>query len=443
MSRVAGDSLETRVRGELSQADLGGALLLAVSGGADSMALVELLDHPDLRSRLTIAHYDHCTRPSSAADAVFVAAEADRRGLAFVSGRSPSPAAGRRRNEGVLRKERYGFLTAEATRRNAAILTAHTLDDHAETVLACVMRDAGIGGLSGIPARSSWRAVGEVGGLVQATILRPVLGERRHHLKALLEERGLEWREDESNHDDSNLRARLRRVALPALGAACERDPVAGLSRLAELARGWSERLDRDLETLLPAGAGATLTELAALPAPVLEHWLHRQGLRWRAHARWAAHAIRAGRASRRSLPDGLELRICPDGTGLRFAPSIAPVNSPPAFPAPRLRPVESMTWPAQPGTCYLDADRLALPLAVRGRRNGDRLRPIGLGGSKLVSDLLQEQRVPREERARVPIVVDAHNRIVWVAPYRVDERFAAVAASRRIVAVELDEKPV
>ena len=185
-------------------------LVLAVSGGPDSMALlrgaVRLVGTDARRWRLTIAHLDHALRPGSADDATFVAEAAAALGLPFESRRTDVAALARsegRSIEDAGREARYRFLE-EVAPAGAWIVTAHTADDAAETVLINLLRGSGLGGVRGIPAR-------------RGRIVRPLLGHRRDTLRAQLDAAGIAYRTDPSNADPAYLRNRLRHEVLPVL----------------------------------------------------------------------------------------------------------------------------------------------------------------------------------------------------------------------------------
>ena len=184
-------------------------LVLAVSGGPDSMAMLHgaarLVARSDRRWRLRVAHLDHAIRPESSRDASFVADAAAALGLPCEVGRSDVPALARaegRSIEDAAREARYRFL--EEVADGALIATAHTADDAAETVLLNLLRGSGLAGARGIPAR-------------RGRIVRPLLAERRAHLRALLDEAGIGYRLDPSNADPAHLRNRVRGELLPLL----------------------------------------------------------------------------------------------------------------------------------------------------------------------------------------------------------------------------------
>jgi len=191
---------------------LDGTLVLAVSGGADSMALLHgaarLVETDASHWQLTVAHLDHRLRPDSAEDASFVTDAAAALRLPSEMRRTDVAALARaegRSIEEAGREARYRFLDDVAPDA-ALIATAHTADDAVETVLLNLLRGAGLAGARGIPAR-------------RGRVVRPLLGERRAALRALLEAGGVDFRDDPSNADPAYLRNRVRGELLPLLEA--------------------------------------------------------------------------------------------------------------------------------------------------------------------------------------------------------------------------------
>ncbi len=183
----------------------GAAIVLAVSGGPDSMAMLHGAADTG-RWRLTVAHLDHGLRPDSAEDATFVTDSAAALGLAAEVRRTDVAALSRaegRSIEDAAREARYRFLE-EIAGRDGWIATAHTTDDAAETVLLNLLRGSGLAGVRGIPAR-------------RGRIIRPLLGERRDRLRALLDEAAVPYRLDPSNTDPAFDRNRVRGELMPLL----------------------------------------------------------------------------------------------------------------------------------------------------------------------------------------------------------------------------------
>jgi tRNA(Ile)-lysidine synthase len=203
------------------------AVVLAVSGGADSMALLHgWLESQTLTSTVVVAHFDHRLRPESSPDADWVQAKAESLGLPYEIGVWDEPTAG----ENAARKARLRFLTnvAEA-RRTRTIVTAHTRDDQAETILFRILRGTGMDGLKGIP---STRRLSHA-----AYLLRPMLAVPRLLCRAFLSSRDLQWREDPSNATMDFARNRLRNELIPLLEQRYNSRVVDALVHLSENAK--------------------------------------------------------------------------------------------------------------------------------------------------------------------------------------------------------------
>jgi tRNA(Ile)-lysidine synthase len=204
---------------------------VAVSGGADSVALLLLLE--ELRERLgiglAILHFNHQLRGAeSDADEQFVAALATERGIDFLAGRGDVASAARARGwnlEDAARRLRYAFFSSVVQEGRAThVGVAHSADDQAETVLGRLVRGTGPAGLAAIYP-------------VKGHVVRPLLDVRRGELREYLEGRNQSWREDASNLDTTRLRARLRHQVLPVIERELQPAVVTHLCRLAQMAR--------------------------------------------------------------------------------------------------------------------------------------------------------------------------------------------------------------
>jgi len=249
---------------------------VAVSGGADSVALLRLLHEWSEEWGLLVAvvHVDHGWRPDSAADAAWVEALARRLGLEFHLRSLLAPPSGNR--EQWARQARYAYFEELIAASHAQrVATAHTADDQAETVLLRLLRGAGPAGLAGIlPARGGLET--PAGQAAAVTVIRPLLSVSRQELRAWLRTRGQDWREDPSNADLSLARNRLRHRYMPGLQAEFNAALPQRLAALAEVSRAEEEFWAAYLTPLVaqcfeiqPGQWRGSRRELARLPLAV------------------------------------------------------------------------------------------------------------------------------------------------------------------------------
>ncbi|MEO5370314.1 MAG: tRNA lysidine(34) synthetase TilS [Magnetococcus sp. DMHC-1] len=268
----------------------GGGLVVAVSGGPDSMALLHLLVRSGLPGRhaCVVAHFDHALRPTSGDDARFVGDAATCLQLPFCVERWQEPLAVGNLPERA-RLARYHFLEQTAHRTGAkAILTGHQQDDQAETFLERLLRGSGVRGLGCMAAVRPLRSNPETGPeslpATPLTLVRPLLTFRRAALRQWLQANSLTWREDPGNLDLRRQRSRLRLKAIPCLTALNpDDDPIPRLATTAErlqdaeVALEWTwQRLRQDLDWQTPEKTTLTLSHarLIELPAEFIRRTL-------------------------------------------------------------------------------------------------------------------------------------------------------------------------
>jgi len=380
-----------------------GRILVAVSGGVDSLALL-VAAAGAAGGRTGVGSVDHGLRPEAAAEVARVRELARSLGLPFHTeslSLRPGPGA-----EARARAARYAALERMAREHGyAAIATAHTADDQAETLLMRLARGSALRGAASIRADAP-------------NLLRPLLGVRRADTEALVAAAGLVPARDPTNADPLLFRARIRHHVLPALREAAGPSVV---ERLARFARSAAE--DEELLAGLAAqalervrdGTGLDAVAVRALPWPIraraLRTWLEALG-----HPvsdrllRDVAAAIDGG--GRTGLPGRAVLAT--EGGWVRVLP-----RDPATAPATRElvdgAPVEFggfRVWLGEgPG---VPAGVGAPPLVVRARMPGDRVGPEG-GPTRRVQDVLVDASVPVESRASWPLVADARGRVLWV----------------------------
>jgi tRNA(Ile)-lysidine synthase len=427
----------------------GETILVAVSGGADSVALLHLLRAlaADWRLRLHVLHVDHGLRPDSAHDADFVRALGARLGLPVDVERVHVGAGS---IEAAARLARYTALEAWAGRLGAdRIALGHTLDDQAETVLMRVLDGAGVRGLAAIPP-------------VRGRIIRPLVELRREALREMLTAAGLVWVDDPTNRDPKFLRNRVRHELLPLLAASYATDVVPALARVARLAREAVEALDRaatlELGRLATLDADAvTLSRraLAALPGALAAEVLRQAAARLGSRSPLRAWAHRGLRRVLADIPPrrpfrlgGVTVEVSGDRirVGVRPAPALPTreLTIPGRLDLPeigraleaRLVSATGYAVPRSPDRVAFDAAGLPRTLVVRSRRRGDRVLAFGSGERRLKS-LLIDAGVPRWDRNRLPLL-EAGGQILWVAGVRRAAAAPVTGSTREIVEIGL-----
>jgi tRNA(Ile)-lysidine synthase len=244
------DPLQVAVSQSLQMIPPGSSLLLAVSGGVDSLTLLQLLYElaPTRQLRLVVGHFDHAQREQSHQDACWVAAHCTALGVPCIIERSAGPVTATAREEWA-RQARYDFL--ERAARQAAcqwLVTGHTRDDQVETVLHHLVRGTGLAGLRGMPPE---RALSS--GL---RLWRPLLAVSRAELQQWLARRAMSGLQDPTNADQSLTRNRIRHRLLPQLREEFNPQVDAAVLRLARQAAEMEESLRWAMTQLFPAGLG-------------------------------------------------------------------------------------------------------------------------------------------------------------------------------------------
>lgn len=424
----------------------GEGVVVAFSGGPDSTALLHGMTRLASRRsiRVIAGHLDHAMDSGSGEREKEAARLAAALAVPFVAARRDVPALRKPGEslESAARRERYAFL--EEVRREAGarfIATAHHRDDQAETVLLRLLFGSGLPGLPGIRP-------------VYGAVVRPLLSLPRAELARAVREAGLPSVDDPTNRDLGTPRNLLRHRVLPAL-AADDAGLPAHLARLAGRAGRAVPAIERRLaEILSPRGlaAGAIAVDRRALekmPEPLLP--LALAGLHRRAGAPYPAGAaaraellrqITHGRAGCdcgggwrwEAAGDLLVLRRHEEREGVPHFTYTLEVPGELDIPEISVR-IGISRLPVEPWMFQGSAWRagLALPLAdgdrvtVRNRRPGDRLHPLGAGGSRRLKEVLVDRRVPRHQRARLPLLC-VGERIAWVPGVTIDERFRLCA---------------
>lgn len=428
----------------------GSLLVVAVSGGADSMVLWDLL----VRLRrwpLLVWHLDHGLRAEASRDAELIRDQAARyQAFGLVPGRiivEQAQVAELARQwhlslEAAGRRHRYARLAEVAHAHGAgAVLTAHHRDDQSETVLANLLRGAGPVGAAGIAPRRPLRH--------DVVLLRPLLGATRAELRAYASAHGLRWLEDASNQDHRHRRNHLRRVVLPALES---QSPgiAAALADLGTRSRTIATELEAVVDAVWPVARDGDALLLAGIVG--LEARSRRQV--------WRRLVMALGISCERrhleridQLATGIPGRRLHLGRWLllRRAQTLA---WEPARPPRNQRYVEipgpgsyhsageCMTCRVQPRPpapifapeqAWLDAASCTWPLVWRAAGRDERFTPLGAPGRQTLVKFLSTRGVPSRQRPEMSVVADAQG-IVWVPRFGIAERVKLTGTTRDVV---------
>lgn len=451
--------------------DAGDHLLVAVSGGPDSVALLHVLAAlaPNLGiDFLTVAHFDHHLRGSeSDEDRRFVRDLARDLGIPCIEGEAAVLDHQRSRCislEMAARECRHRFFRETLERTGCTKLAlGHTADDQAEELVLRIIRGTGVSGLAGMPPRTT------------AGIVRPLLFATRRDILDYLGSGSISFREDSSNASPFCRRNVLRQKVFPVLEDVAHPGVRRTLARLADRVRdeerfwlrcvegAWRECCHAENEGRL----ALDVIRLSALD-PALLRRLFRYGwerLHGSAYGIEATHieamcalAARPTPGGHVRLPGGYRAWIESGQFILsRHAQALSPsrldsvfVHEAPASivfgtahlvfdPLEETPSAHELRDASSPRMVFLDAACIEWPLQVRPRSPGDRFRPMGSGGSRKLHDYFVDAKVPREERDHIPILCD-REKILWVAGHRLDDRVKVTPETRRILRIRMFE---
>jgi tRNA(Ile)-lysidine synthase len=434
-----------------------GRVLVALSGGSDSVALTFLLRSLGSSARFTIAgvvHLNHQLRQAADDDEKFCRELAKRLSLRFEVGRSD--VRGKAKAEGISIEEaghraRHAFFDCALSKMNAdCVATAHTRDDQAETYLMRLIRGAGPEGLSGI-----WPKAGN--------IIRPLLDVTKTELREYLVSQGIVFCEDETNFDTTITRNRVRHELIPLLRNRFSPSIVDVLARDATISRGDAEWLgsvanERSVAIVENNQRGLVVNAVALAVEPVaVARRIAKQVLE-KASSKTVGFEdverfLKIVREPKRDQGvDFFNCRVERDGDCViikKPKPRVVALKSEGGFSYQLAVPGEvhvpeaglvisavhasadnpvSEVLSARGNTVAVSAGPLSDQLVVRSWKPGDIVRPLGLNGRKKLQDFFVDRKVTRSARQTVPIVTDTQKRIVWIVGHTVSEDFRVSA---------------
>lgn len=435
------------------------AVVVAVSGGVDSMVLLDLfvLLRESWNLRLTVAHVNHLLRgEESLADEEFVRAAAEQRNLPFYSDRVDTIAlarTGRISKQEAAREARYRFF--EIVRQKTAsdrVATAHQANDNTETILMNVLRGGGVRGLAGIPV---YRAKGSV--------VRPLLFAERKDILSHASAYGIPYRNDSSNESTLYTRNYVRQRVVPVMDQEFGGNLTDSLNHFADTVTRFIALLDRfvgqvtdDSIRFTGPDCAVTISSLTRKPRFVQEETILRimRQLGIEPHAAKVAGilALCEGQTGR-FLQLSTRFSVHKDRDTLVFVCHQIPANTPTPVsigneytfdkftisvgspgPVPR-------TLPNDHRSEFIDAEHIQEPLFVRTWQKGDWFIPLGMRSKKKLSDFFSDEKVPRTEKSKIPIL-ESNGNIVWVCGKRLDERYKITEKTRSAIRLAYSPLP-
>lgn len=462
------------VRQTIQQQELipsGAVVMVGVSGGADSIALLYLLHYlqRELACSLVVAHLNHAIRGDEAdGDELFVRQLCLRLNVPFFSARVDVPGrvqTGPLSLEMAARQARFEFFARVAERVGSRLLAlAHHADDQVETVLLRLCRGAGPQGLAGLPYRNVLHGL---------TIIRPLRDVTRRQVVSFLDAHRLSWREDLSNADVGYMRNRVRHEILPLLEQRMNPQVRSALGRMATIMRDENQWMDAQAANALiecratepPAclDVAKLMAVHIALRRRLLLLWLYEQG----------PESLTLSMAHLELLDtltdstDGTQRIHLGQGWGvirrynLLFLEKMAhenPFFTPLRIPGETLLPgiVALRVKTAFRGTlvkdrggkigvyprfvCLNEARRNRRPLYMRSWQAGDTFLPFGMKGTRKIQDIFVDAKVPRDERERIPLLV-CEKHVVWVPGYQVARGWEVPDGNGPVLLVRVEQR--
>jgi tRNA(Ile)-lysidine synthase len=426
-------------------------LLVAVSGGVDSMVLLQLF--LEMRSKwnldLAVIHVNHQLRgDESTADEEFVQQTAARANVAFYSKRVDT--MGLKYSLGVskqvaARDARYQFF--EEIRQQTGshhVATGHQADDNAETVLFNALRGGGVRGLAGIPVSR-----------ISGHIIRPLLFARRQQILSYARERDIQFRNDSSNESLMYSRNYLRHTVVPFLAREFGTDVTNSLNRVSNAMKELSRFLDRLIDDRLPRvvkfgenECDILLNSFTAEPLFLREEIILRvlRHLGIEPSIKKISEILSLClKQSGHSLNLSGSAIVHRDHDHLIFCKRFEPVSFSTNVSIGNSYSFERFTFSlSQPGllpsayardgrTEYIDCDKIIQPLTLRNWRPGDWFVPFGMSGRKKLSDFFNDVKLPSPEKINATVFESDAN-IVWVCGQRLDNRYRITEATRKAI---------
>lgn len=463
--------IESKVRDTIEKNKLikkGDKILLCVSGGPDSMALLYLLTalRKEYGIELAVAHLDHMLRgKASAQDANFVKKIADKLNIPFVTEESDVRALANSNKmsiEEAAREARYDFYQRAAKKVVATkIATAHTMDDQAETVLMRLIKGAGSAGLSGIPYKRQ---------LSNRWVIRPLLDIKRSDIEKYIKKQGIPSRIDASNLKTFYLRNRVRNILIPLLEKKfnpkikenlnlVSKNLGAEFSYLNIAARRLCERLTSKTQRGIDIGIDDLLRQHIAMQRLIVREIIFklRGNLRKITYKHWLQVESALTKVGRQKVDLAGGIKVIRDKGRVLFTNKKIPeeikkqlktavkLNVPGETAIPELgikvrteivkRRPKFKKGKRRKRSEYINGDLIKGSLMIRTRLKGDKMRPLGMKSFKKLQDIFVDEKIPSEIRDTIPLII-SRNRILWIPGIKISEDFKVDKGTKKVLKI-------
>lgn len=445
--------------------DMEDCIVVAVSGGPDSVALLKVLSVVSGEHRLSLvaAHLNHGMRgKESDSEEVFARKLCESMGIAFESEYMDIPALvkGEKRSpEDICRDVRYNFFEKVRKKYKAdKIALGHNLDDQAETVVMKFLRGSGMGGLRGIlPMRDG-------------TYIRPLISVTRNEILTFLKKEGMEFVTDSSNIEDIYLRNRIRNRLIPELRENYNPGLEENLGHTADIIRVENDYINTEVEDVLTTWGidrdnddiRINIQELVKLHEAIqrrviktlLQNCSHQKKGIGYLHVKSVMALITGGSPNGiLNLPFDLEVRReydllvisktkTPSGRNHEFHYTveipgkidIKELGIKATFDLIDSAPTLNFDTGR---TIFMDYENISFPLIIRNMKPGDRIQPFGMNGSKKVKSFFIDEKIPKNRRKEIPLLIDQKS-VLWIMGMRLSERVRITDKTTKVVKAEI-----
>ncbi len=400
--------------------ELSGKLILALSGGIDSMVLADML----LQSKadFVLAHCNfHLRGEESDGDEKFVRDYAERNGLTIYVKQFDTLDYAKEHKlsiEMAARELRYAWFEELRQQLNYDfIAVAHHADDQLETFFINLLRGAGIRGLKGMQK-------------VNGRIIRPLLDVSRVEIQQYAEVHHLQWREDHTNAETQFLRNKIRHELLPVIDGISKEGRGAILKSINHLAS--ENELYREL---LKEKLPTSNCQLSTVNFQLLFEWLRDYGFN-EDQVHFIHEALNSGQPGASFFSPTHRVTI--ERNGLELTPICQQNATPLELSYEQITNDCSFVMDTSNRVAQLDYEKLAFPLQIRKWQAGDRFHPLGMKGSKLLSDFFVDQKMTNRQKEECYVLVTSDDTIVWVVGRRIDDRYKVTDKTKTILKVQI-----